>query len=141
MAKFCSFNLSSGSVCGPSRGLEEYVKLSSCNDDICAHLLKCHLSRECVSERDLILARSGMLDLSESQLDEMIICPKHRHSLGQFWRPLKTCQHPLHSGKQSTLKADSHVFNFKLMREVKTIFGRIIPVGSREYLDFFQAVA
>ena len=132
MEKSCFFRASQGSICGSSRGFEEFVKLNSCNDDISAHLSKCYLSREVVSERELILARSGFFELDETQTNEMIVCPKHRHLLGKYWRPSKSCQHPSHSGSKSTVTG-THVFNFKLMREVRTIFGITVPVGSRKY--------
>ena len=132
IANPCSFGVSNDNFCGPSRGFEEFVRLNSCNDDISVHLSNCHLSREVVSEKELILARSGFLDLDDSQIDKMVICPKHRHSLGKFWRPSKSCQYPSHSGGKNTVTG-SHVFNFKLMREVRTVFGQAVPVGSRRF--------
>ena len=90
MEKSCSFRAFQGSICGSSRGFEEFVKLNSCNDDNSAHLSKCYQSREVVSERELILARPGFFELDEIQTNEMIVCPKHRHLLGKYWRPSKS---------------------------------------------------
>ena len=28
----------------------------------------------------------------------MHVCPKHRDQLGRFFRPLRSCQYPLHNG-------------------------------------------
>ena len=87
MVKRCSLNAAAGNDCGPNRGLEEFIKLNSCIDDITAHLAKCHLSKEHVQERDLILARAGLCFLGEKQIECMTICRRHRHPFGKFWRP------------------------------------------------------
>ena len=132
MEKSCSFRASQGSICGSSHRFEKFVKLNSCNDDISVHLSKCYLSREVVSEQELILARSGFFELDETQTNEMIVCPKHWHLLGKYWRPSKSCRHPSHSGSKRTVTG-THMFNFKLMHEVKTISGITVPVGSCKY--------
>ena len=132
MEKSCSFRAFQGSICGSSRGFEEFVKLNSCNDDISVHLSKCYLSCEVVSEQELISARSGFFELDETQTNEMIMCPKHLHLLGKYWRPSKSCQPSSHSGSKRTVTG-THVFNFKLMRKVTTIFGITVPVGSCKY--------
>ena len=131
MSKTCSLNAFVLSDCGPSRGLAEYVELNSCNDDITSHLAKCHLSREDISERDLILARVGLLDLDEKQIETINVCPKHRHSLGKFWRPSKLCQYPEHVGKK-TVVGGGHVINLKMMKEIKTLISHVVPIGSRK---------
>ena len=69
MAKRCSLNAAAGDNCGPSRGLEEFIKLNSCTDEITAHLAKCHLSKEGRQERDLILARAGLCFWVKSRLN------------------------------------------------------------------------
>lgn len=135
MAKQCSLNAAAGTDCGSSRGLEDYIKLNSCIDDITTHLAKCHLSKERVSERDLILARAGWNCLSEKQIEGMTVCPKHRHALGKFWRPPTTCQYPEHTGKANAVLGN-HVINFKVTEEIRIIYGQIIPVGSRKYKNF-----
>ena len=35
------------------------VRLSDCNDEIRNHLISCHLSKEALSENEMILARAG----------------------------------------------------------------------------------
>ena len=137
MAKRGSLNAAAGDDCGPSRGLEDFIKLNSCIDDITAHLAKCHLSKERVQERDLILARAGLCFLGEKQIECMTICPRHRHAFGKFWRPPTTCQYPEHAGKKNTV-AGTHVINFKVTEEIRVIYGQNIPVGSRKY-NLFSA--
>ena len=132
MAKKCSLNAAAGSDCGSSRGLEEFTNLNNCIDDITTHLAKCHLSKEQISERNLILMRAGLYCLGEKNIEGMTVCPKHRHAFGKFWRPPTTCQYPEHAGK-TTAVTGAHVINFKIMEEIKVIFGQIIPVGSRKY--------
>ena len=66
-------------------------------------MAKCHLSKERVQERDLILAGAGLCFLSEKQIEGMTICPRHRHAFGKFWRPPTTCQYPEHAGKKIQL--------------------------------------
>ena len=80
------------SPCGSSREEVEHVLLSECNADISAHLASCHLSK-CseVTEAKLIMARTGIQHLSRIQLEGMTICPRHRHSLGRFWRGPRSC--------------------------------------------------
>ena len=58
-------------------------------------LLSCHLSK-CgdVTEAELIMTRAGIRGMSATQNTRITICPRHRHSLGRFWRAPKTRQHP-----------------------------------------------
>ena len=138
MAKKCSLNAAAGSDCGSSRGLEEFTKLNNCIDDITAHLAKCHLSKENISEKNLILVRAGLHCLGEKNIECMTVCPKHRHAFGKFWRPPTTCQYPEHAGKITAI-AGTHVINLKVAEEIRAIFGQIIPAGSRKY-NLFLAV-
>jgi hypothetical protein len=138
MAKKCSLNAAAGSDCGSSRGLEEFTKLNNCIDDITAHLAKCHLSKENISEKNLILVRAGLHCLGEKNIEGMTVCPKHRHAFGKFWRPPTTCQYPEHAGKTTAI-AGTHVINLKVAEEIRAIFGQIIPAGSRKY-NLFPAI-
>ena len=54
-----------------------------CNSDIHAHLIKHHLLRESLSEKELTLARAGLLEITEEQIEKMTVCPAHRHGLGK----------------------------------------------------------
>jgi len=67
MAGLCSSTVTSG-TCGSSRGFTECVALNSCDGDISSRLQNHHPSRENVCEKDLILARAGLLELTEEQV-------------------------------------------------------------------------
>ena len=132
----CSFHEISQTECGSSRGIDTHVLLSECKADISAHLASCHLSH-ClnVTESELILARAGIRGLSSTHLAPMTICPKHRHLLGRFWRPPKSCQYPNHSGKKTSV-AGRHVINWQMAEEIYLLFGISTAVGSRKYILF-----
>ena len=53
-----------GKSCGLSRGGSGIVRLSDCNDDVANHILSCHLSKEALSENELILARASLFNVS-----------------------------------------------------------------------------
>jgi len=128
----CSLHEILQTPCGSSRDKENHVVLSECNADISAHLLSCHLSK-CgdVTEVELIKAREGICGMSATQTTRITICPRHRHSLGRFWRAPRTCQHPGHTGKVTSL-AGKHVINFQMADEISILFGKTITaVGSR----------
>jgi hypothetical protein len=132
MAGLRSFSAVTSGTCGSSRGFTEYVALNSCDGDISSHLQNHHLSRENVCEKDLILARAGLLELTEEQVKNMTVCPAHRFTLGKYWQAPKTCQYPKHHGKKTAVTG-THVINFKLAREIQNIFGEATPVGSRKF--------
>ena len=90
----CSFFGNGKINCGESRGKEQVIPLTECVSDVRNHLKSCHLSRAKVMEYELILARVGKFNLPLDEIKKLTICPKHRHNLGQYWRPLKTCQYP-----------------------------------------------
>ena len=132
MAGSCSFSAVTSGTCGSSRGFTECVALNSCDGDISWHLQNHHPSRESVCEKDLILARAGLRELTEEQVKNMTVCPAHRFTLGNYWQAPKTCQYPKHHGKKTAVTG-THVINFKLAREIKNIFGEATPVGSRKF--------
>ena len=117
--------------CGSDRGTSAYVSLSGCNDDVSGHLAGCHLSRECLTEYQLILARAGLFNLAEEQLQCMKICPKHRHNLGRFWRPVRSCQYPVHPGRPRNIKGN-RVINLQTAKEIHTVYDKIVHIGSRK---------
>lgn len=128
----CSFSELRKSSCGDFRGCEFVVRrLVECKDDITSHLQSCHLSKLIgnVEEHDLILMRAGKFDLPTHQFECMWICPKHRYNLGRNWRPLRTCQYPLHSGARNKQK-NRDVVNVQMAKNIKTIFGVTVPIGS-----------
>ena len=87
------------------------------NADISANLSSFHLSK-CgdVTEAELIMARAGIRGMSATQLTRITICPRHRHSLGRFWRAPKPCQYPGHTGKVTSLEG-KRVINFQMADE------------------------
>ena len=55
---FLSFKDESG--CGEFKGESKLVPLSQCNNDITAHLRRCHLTKENITESDRNLFCSGL---------------------------------------------------------------------------------
>ena len=56
--------------CGEFRESKELVKLEECNSYIGNHLSRCHLSREVLTEGDLIMARAGFFSATQTQKRE-----------------------------------------------------------------------
>ena len=50
------------SGCGEFKGESKLVPLSQCSNDITAHLRRCHLTKENITESELILQRAGYFD-------------------------------------------------------------------------------
>ena len=94
----CSFRQIKKIACGSSRNLSQMVKVDECQDTITTQLETCHLSKSGLSEAELILSRADHFDLTKDQVQQMVICPQHRHKLGKFWRPPRSCQYPSHIG-------------------------------------------
>ena len=129
--------------CGDFRGTSDLVPLSECNADISAHLRRCHLSKESIMEKELILMRAGYFSVTVQQMQDMMVCPRHRANLGQYWgnQTRRTpCQYPEHKGKLEGVKSD-RAFTVKIAKEVKDLFAVIVPVGAREYLAITKNVA
>lgn len=115
--------------CGYSRGLTELVRLIDCTDAIENHLASVHLSHEKLTEYELILARAGFFKGTTANVHEFLICPKHRHSLGRFWRAKTTCQYPKHKGTKTAVKGRD-VCNLAMSQVLHQAYGVIVPVGS-----------
>ena len=95
MSQDCFLNSKDGKNFGSSRGLSGLVRLSECNDEVKHHLIRYHLSKEVLSESELILAWTGLFHLTQEDKEKMWICYRYRHTLGKFWRSAKaTCQYP-----------------------------------------------
>ena len=106
------------SECGKFRDTVDCSsKLLECKNDINFHLQSCHLSKLVgqIEEYELILATAGMFYIPLEQQDKMWICPKHRYNVGRNWRPLISCQHPLHSAPKKTYK-NKDVVNMKMAK-------------------------
>ena len=57
MAQDCFLNSKDGKNWGSSRGLNGLIRLSECNDEVKNHLISCSLSKEVLSDDELILTR------------------------------------------------------------------------------------
>ena len=98
------FSSISGGKCESSReGTDLVLFFDWCNSDIHEHLIKHYLLRESLSGKELILARAGLLEITEEQIEKMTVCPAHRHWLGKKWQAPKTCHYPRHEGKKSAI--------------------------------------
>ena len=128
--------------CGDSRGACGIVRLSDCNDEKRNHLISCHLSKEALSENELILAKVGFLNLPREDVTRMWICFRHRHTLGKFWRNSKvTCQYPQHSGENKRVKGRD-VVNLQMAQDIQKLFGVDVPKGSgRFFREFVHTIA
>lgn len=125
--------------CGEFRGIAELVSLDQCRSDLSQHLSRCHLSRERIMEGELILVRSGLFYTTETQRQKMLVSPKHRAYLGQYWEnqtKLSSCKYPGHKGEHRAVRTDRAI-TLKVSREVMEVFGVLVPVGAREYLPIF----
>ena len=114
-------------TCGTSRAVTESVCLEDCTDNISSHLNSCHLSWERLTEYELILTRAGIFDLPvSSKFSEMMISPKHRHSLGKHWKQTRPCQYSKHHGGNKAIKT-RNVINIKMAKEIKMLNEAISP--------------
>ena len=128
-----------GCGCGEFMGKSTLEHLSNCNQDVSAYLRRYHLSKESLSECDLILLRAGFLNVTTVRLENMLVCSRHRGNLGVYWRGRTVCQYPDHKGTQERFKCDRS-FTVKLVKEVNNIFGIIVPIGSREYIYLIEGI-
>ena len=129
----CFMLFKDGAGCEERMGQSNLEHLVNFSQDVSAHLRRYHLSKECLSECDLILLRAGFLNMATSQLENMLVCSRHRRNLGVYRRAKTVCQYPEHKGTQERAKCD-RAFTLKLVIEVNNIFGVLVPIGSREYL-------
>ena len=56
----CFLSYKDAHGCGDFKGSSELVHLSECNSDISAHLKRCHLSKDSITEKELILMRASI---------------------------------------------------------------------------------
>ena len=130
------------SVCAESGG--KLIKLSDCKSGIDDSLRKLnvlsHFHGQLV-EYDLILNRSGLAhDLSFDQLERLWICGKHRNGMGRNWRPRQTCQYALHRPAPEKKLRTRNTVNASMSRGINLIFGKNVPIGSRECKLYFAQV-
>ena len=120
--------------CGEFKGKSILVRLSECQNDITAHLKRCHLSKgEIRSEGELIMMRAGLFEPT-TQYFRMFVCSRHRANLGEYWgnqSRCATCQYPKHKEKLKGVK-NERVVSVKTAREVQQMYAITIPVGRRK---------
>ena len=68
-----------------------------------------------MSEKDLISARVGLLEITEERIEKMTVCLAHRHGLGKYWQAPKTCQDPRHEEKN--LRFLEHMMLISIQQE------------------------
>ena len=127
----CSFRQIKKIACGRSRNLSQMVKVE-CQDAITTQLETCHLSKPGLSEAELILSRAGHFDLTKDQIQQMVICPQHRHKLGKFWRPPRFCQYPSHSGPRKKHCNERNVIGLGTAKNIHSVFKVTVGKGSRK---------
>ena len=100
-------------------------------------MISYHLSKEVLSENELILARTGLFHLTQEDKQKMWICYRHRHTLGKFWRSAKaTCQYPDHDGVRKRIQGRD-VITLHMSKDIQKMFGVIISVESGSLQKYF----
>ena len=128
----CSFRQSKKIACGSSLNLSQMVKVDECQDTITTQLETCHLSKSGLNEAELILSRAGPFVVTKDQVEQMVICPQHRHKLGKFWRPPRSCQYPSHSGPRKKHCNERHVIGLEAAKNIQSVFKVTVGIGSRK---------
>ena len=100
----------------------------------------CHLSRSGLTEANVILARAGHFDLTEEQVDKMMICPQHRHNLGRYWRPPRSCQYQTHNGPWKKQCNDRHAIGVATAKEIQSVCKVTVGIGSRKDIPFVKYI-
>ena len=136
MENSCSLSGLGQFSCGESRGVTGNVSILECNRDIQTYLRSCHLSRLNITEYELILARAGQFNLKRDQMVNMTVCPRHRDNLGRYFRPLRSCQYPVHHGPVSRCSGRD-VINIMMSEDCLKLYGVLIHIGSRKYSSSF----
>ena len=94
-----------------------------------------HSTKENITESELIsLLRAGYFRETAKQVENMLVCQRHRANLGKEWGSQTgrtACPYRDHQGKLKGVKSD-RVVTVKMTREVMEVFSITIPVGSRE---------
>ena len=70
-----------------------------------------------------------------------MICPKHRHTLGKYWKQRRSCQYPTHKGGKKAVKTRD-VVNVAMVKEILKLHEVVVPIGSgllSTYFPHFQS--
>ena len=117
----CNLRETKKITCGSSRGLSQMVKVDEYQDTIKTQLEICHLSKSGLSEAELILSRASHFDVTKDQVEQMVICPQHRHKFGKFWRPPRSCLYPSHSGPRKKHCNERHVIGLETAKNIHAV--------------------
>ena len=115
------------------------MSLRNCNESIVNHLSSRLLSRETLTEHELILARVGIFKLPVSKLSQTMICSRYRQKLGSPEIQRRPCQYPTHQGSSKVIK-NRDVVNLKMAKEILKFHGMIVPTGSGESVTQFSSL-
>ena len=107
-----------------------FFPLKKCVVEVKNYLRSCSVLGAKVTEYDLILARAGKFNLSHEEVEKMVVFPAHRHNLGIYWQPRKSCQYPGQEGKKIALHCKNPI-NWQMAQEIREMF---VQVGSRQYI-------
>ena len=121
--------LSRSGICSDSRGISGFFNLLHCIESIESHLASVHLSRETITEGELIL--------EQTVVEQMSVCAKHRHTLGKFWRPRTACQYPAHQGRPGRSQKGTksrYSVNLEMSKAIYQMYGVLVQIGSGAYI-------
>ena len=122
-------------TCGSSRGKDNFFLLNKCVVQVKNHLRSCSLSRTKVTEYDLILARAGKFNRSHEEVEKMVVCLAHRHSLGIYWRPRKTVVILAMKENRLPFTVKNQLTRKWRIQEICEIFVTLVHLMSRRYFQ------
>ena len=96
--------------CGSSHGLSQMVEVDEYQN-----------TKSGLCEAELILSRASHFVVTKDQVKQMAICPQHRHKLGKFWRPPRSCQYPSHSGPGKKHCNERHVIGLETAKNIHAV--------------------
>ena len=88
----------------------------------------------------MIPAKASHFVLTEDQVDKMMIYPQHRHNLGRYWRPPRSCQYPTHNGPRKKQCNDGHAIGVATAKEIQSVCKVTVGIGSRKDIPFVNRV-
>ncbi len=124
--------------CGPNRKgtKSEVISCETLVDkNVEYHLKSINVKKESniKDELDLILWRSGKINVSSKDYKTWIICPAHEEQLGVGWRTgRKRCKYQNEDGSLCNLKQFGGI-NTTLVVNLKEKTGQLLQVGDRKY--------
>lgn len=110
---------------------QDIVMLSMLNESIHQHSLNIGVDLSTYTERSLIMARLGVIDVCN---ENELICPYHRYYFGIYWRPSTLCQSSYHQEKKPKGTHPLPVDYYKRYLEMELLKGNKnfhFPVGQK----------